>query len=410
MADEQRVSQAGITVVAQLDTTAQRVSQAGITVVAGVRPPAPTDLDATAATDAYRIDLSWTDHTDSVAETHIERGIDGVTFTEIATVAAGVATYADTSVALDVLYYYRVRSYIAPGEWYLGYSAYSSIASAEVIPQPLCTVIYTLEVDFGSGWEDITDDLSDVPTIRRGFAGPLTRVAAQGTASFVLNNTSRRYSPALYSAMVPRWPVRFTMSYMGTGAILFTGMLRAIRPTADICGVRKLVTFDCVDDMFKLDTFKGEIALQTDTRADAIIQAVVAAAYTPAATNYETGINNFPVAADRWSYEGVTVNSGRKGPTEMVTASQKITDATVSDWGHFFIAKDGTPTYYNRHHEILDTTTALELEAMHRLTYQKSVWQVVNHVEVTCYPRTIGIIPEVLGRLSQTDAPAIASG
>ena len=278
------------------------------------------------------------------------------------------------------------------------------------MPTPaLCTVTYTLEVDFGSGWEDISDDLSDVPTIRRGFAGSLERVATQGTATFVLNNTSRAYSPALYPVMVPRWPVQFTMSFMGVAAVLFTGTLRAIRPTPDICGVRKLVAFECVDDMAKLDAFKGEIALQTDTRAHTIIAAVVAAAYTPAATNYENGVNIFPVAADRWSYEGVTVNSGRRGPTEMVTASQKITDATVSDWGHFFIAKDGTPTYYNRHHEVLDTTTVLELEAMSRLTYQKSTWQVVNYVEVTCYPRTIGIVPEVLGRLSQTAAPSIAT-
>ena len=427
MADEQRVSQAGIIVPAELDDPNQRISQAGaivlaelndlnqqhvlqagITIIAGVRPPVPTHLDATAATDAYRIDLSWTDHSEGTAETRVERSTDGVTFTEITTVAAGVAVYADTSVALDVLYYYRVRTYAEPADsMYMGYSAYSNIASAMVVSVALCNVAYTLEIYQDGAWEDVTDDLSDVPTIRHGFAGPLARVAVQGTASFVLNNTSQAYSPPLVPGMVPHLPVRFKMSYMGTAAVLFLGTLRSIRPTPDICGVRKLVRMDCVDDMAKLDAFKGEIDLQTNTYADAIINAVVAAAYTPVATNYESGLNAFPVAADRWSYQGVTINSGRRGPTEMVTAAQKIEDATVSDWGHFFVAKDGTTTYYNRHHEILDTTTALTLEAMSALSYQKTEQGVINYIEVTCYPRTIGVVYEVLGRMSQQAAPAI---
>ena len=275
---------------------------------------------------------------------------------------------------------------------------------------PLCTVDYKLEIYQSGAWVDESDYLSDVPSIRSGFASPLARVAVQGTASFVMNNTSRRYSPPLVPGMVPHLPVRFTMEYDGVPRVLFRGTLRDIRPTPDVCGVRKLVRLDCVDDMAKLDAFKGEIALQINTHADTIIQAVVAAAYTPAATNYETGVNAFPVAADRWSYQGVTINSGRKGPTEMVTAAQKIEDAAVSDWGHFFIAKDGTPTYYNRHHELLDTTTALTLEAMSGLSYQKSERGVINYVEVTCYPRTIGTVFEVLGRLSQQSAPTIDGG
>jgi len=157
-----------------------------------------------------------------------------------------------------------------------------------------------------------------------------------------------------------------------------------------------------------LDIYEGEIALQTNTYADDIITSVVASAYTPAATNYEIGINQFPVAADRWSYQGITINSGRSGPTEKILAAQKILDACVSDWGRFFIAKDGDPTYFNRHHEILDDTTELTLDnTMTELDYQKSVQQIINSVEVTCYPRSIGTIPEVLGRISQHSPPSI---
>lgn len=273
----------------------------------------------------------------------------------------------------------------------------------------LCDVIYILEIDYGAGWVDKSDDLSNV-RIRRGFSDPLSRVAIQGNATFTMENTSQDYSPPLVGALVPKLPVRFTMSYGGVPVVQFTGTLRNISPTPSICAPRKLSNLECVDDMELLDIYEGEIAIQTGTYADDVIKAVVDSAYTPAGENYEAGINNFPVASDRWSYQGITINSGRSGPTETILASQKILDACVSDWGKFFVAKNGDPTFFNRHHEVLDATTELTMDnTMHDLDYQKSVQQIINSVEVTCYPRSIGIVPEVLGRLSQTSAPSIAA-
>ena len=271
----------------------------------------------------------------------------------------------------------------------------------------LCDVIYTLEIDYGAGFIDKSDDLS-LARIRRSFSGPLARVATEGRASFTMENSSQAYSPPLVGALVPRLPVRFTMSYGGVPVVQFTGSLRNIVPTADTCTPRKLSVLECVDDMELLDIYEGEMAIQTNTNAHTVIKAVVDSAYAPAGENYEAGINPFPVAADRWSYQGITINSGREGPTETILASQKILDACVSDWGKFFIAKNGDPTFFNRHHELLDATTELTLNnTMHEMEYKKSVQQIINSVEVTCYPRTIGTIPEVLGRLSQTNAPSI---
>jgi hypothetical protein len=44
---------------------------------------------------------------------------------------------------------------------------------------------------------------------------------------------------------------------------------------------------------------------------------------------------------------------------------------------------------------------------MLEMDYQKAVQTVFNHVEVTCYPRSVGEVNEVLGQLSQRYAPAI---
>jgi len=375
-----------------------------------VPPASPTLLTAVKGT-GKTVDLAWVNNSWDVIF-YIDRSTDGIVYNTIYATDQWDTTYTDATVDYDTLYYYRVRAY---GDIiymsYCGYSAaFSNVALVRVTPPPLCEVIYTLELDYGAGWVDVTDKLNYARS-RRGFSSPLARVATQGNAGFTLENTARTFSPALAPTLLPRLPVQFTMTYDGVSEVLFTGSIRTIAPTPDIRSTRKLSMLDCVDDMELLDIFEGQIAILINTFADDVIDGVVASAYTPAATDYETGLNAFPVAADRWSYEGITVNSGRRGPTESARASQKILDATVSDWGHFFIAKDGTPTFFNRHHETLDVTTELTLDnTMHRLSYRKSLQQIINHVEITCYPRSIGTVPEVLGRLSQTNAPSIEAG
>jgi hypothetical protein len=58
----------------------------------------------------------------------IERSLNGTTFTEIATVGANVRTYANTKLAANTAYYYRVRAYRATVN-----TAYSNPASARTL-------------------------------------------------------------------------------------------------------------------------------------------------------------------------------------------------------------------------------------------------------------------------------------
>ena len=57
-------------------------------------PVAPDGLTATAASSS-QINLSWTDNNSNEDGTRIERSIDGLNFSEIATVGANVTTYSD---------------------------------------------------------------------------------------------------------------------------------------------------------------------------------------------------------------------------------------------------------------------------------------------------------------------------
>lgn len=256
--------------------------------------------------------------------------------------------------------------------------------------------------DFSDPGEDITDDFIS-GSISRGFSNPLARIASTGRASFVLKNTVRDYSPPLQSNVLPRRPVKFEMTYGGSTVTLFRGYLEGIVPTFGQYGTRR-ATLDCVDATSLLDLFEGEVALLTNVYADDVIDAVVSAVYTPPATNYQVGINAFPTSSEGWAHQG--------DATEEVKASKKIEDVCVSDWGRFFIAGDGTPTFYNRHQTPLDSSTVLTIDdTMLGMAYRKTVGTVRNHVEVTCYPRSVGATYEVLGRLSQQDAPRIeASG
>jgi hypothetical protein len=71
-----------------------------------------------------KVNLSWTDNANSEVGFKIERSPDNVTFTQIATNAAGVTTYSDAGLAAQHAYWYRVRSYNANGN-----SVYSNVAT-----------------------------------------------------------------------------------------------------------------------------------------------------------------------------------------------------------------------------------------------------------------------------------------
>jgi parallel beta-helix repeat protein len=87
-------------------------------------PAAPSGLSATTASSS-QINLSWTDNSNNETGFLVERSPDGVTFTQIASLAANTTSYSDTGLAASTQYTYRVRAANASGD-----SAYSSVASA----------------------------------------------------------------------------------------------------------------------------------------------------------------------------------------------------------------------------------------------------------------------------------------
>jgi beta propeller repeat protein len=100
--------------------------------VGDTTPPTPPSSLAATAISSSQIDLSWVASIDNigVAGYRVERGIDGVNFTEVGTTAS--TAYSDTGLSAGATYYYRVRAYDAAGNL----SDYSNIASATTLSTP----------------------------------------------------------------------------------------------------------------------------------------------------------------------------------------------------------------------------------------------------------------------------------
>jgi len=256
---------------------------------------------------------------------------------------------------------------------------------------------------FDGAGEDCTADFVSA-VISRGFSDSLARVARVGRLTVVLNNLERQYSPPLDGDVHPRREVLLQMTYDALTVVKFSGWIDGIVPSSGLYEDRRVVV-ECVDAMALLDGEEGELALATNVYADELIGDAVDAVYSPAAVDYDPGVNLFPVSADRWAWE----TPGQA--VEEIKASQKIGDACLSDWGNFYIARDGTPTFRNRNYMPLDPTTVLTLAGtMQELTASITVRQVYNFVEVVCHPRDVGTVLEVLAAIAQRDAPVIGAG
>ncbi len=130
-----------------LETGAVDADYALVVAGVGTAPPptppaAPTGL--TAGANGQAIDLAWADNSGNEDRFEIERSTDGVSFANIANVAANVTSFVDSGLAANT-YFYRVRAGNTAGV-----SGYTNTASATVLPGPVDVVASGESSTFGS--------------------------------------------------------------------------------------------------------------------------------------------------------------------------------------------------------------------------------------------------------------------
>ena len=115
-------------------------------------PTAPNTLSF-ALTSQTVLTLSWVDASTNEANFIVERSLDNIFFTQVALLAAGTTSYADSGLTANTLYYYRVRSQNSAGA-----SSFLT-GSATTLPNPptapsVMTINLSTPHQITVGWTD----------------------------------------------------------------------------------------------------------------------------------------------------------------------------------------------------------------------------------------------------------------
>lgn len=262
-------------------------------------------------------------------------------------------------------------------------------------------------------WDDPDDNLSNRVIAlewRLGMARPYDDYPALTTARITLRNSDQRFSPEANSGAFQVGQMLHILSDDGlTERRHFTGHLSRVEPRPGDHGERTAVLVAVgVDAQFVEQQVR--LPPQINQRADSVIGALLDAVPlrrqvlkgrwvlgrsgfgeldthtrlpdSPVTRTLETGKSVFSYSGDTWS--------------DGIPASAALASVTAAERGRFFIDRDGGINFYNRHHLLLDSTSAATFaDDMLALTYDYGA-EVVSQVRVRLIPRYVGQPQSVL--------------
>ena len=144
-------------------------------------PAAPTDLAASARSQCA-IELTWTDNANDETGFRVERSVDGVSFTQIASVGANVTRYTSRGLTAGAAYFYRVRAYVKGSPTL--YSAYAQTASPTTtlpaLAAPTLAIQRTYATQADLSWSDDSASESGFKIERSADGATFVEVASVG--------------------------------------------------------------------------------------------------------------------------------------------------------------------------------------------------------------------------------------
>ncbi|MCA9913725.1 MAG: hypothetical protein KC496_10270, partial [Anaerolineae bacterium] len=298
--------------------------------------------------------------------------------------------------------------------------------------------------DFSDAYEDITA-YCQTAEWQIGATQPYQQVSDEASATFMLNNADRRFSPEYVESpyygeldIHLKLKVECTFTWLGTETTypLYLGFIESIRPEP---AKRTDCTIKCVSAKQQLQDQYIQLPLLTNVRSDEVIQIILERLIMPPAINsnawflgvpgsseigettyladssvamdLDVGTKTWPYVADTWDanfygnqYVGEDWSGGFK-------AWDAIKDVIRAERGRFYFDREGKAVFQARDHDQTnyinwggfdtDTTSpAVEtvVSDLNNYSYGKYIY---NEVEVNAYPRQADSVDSLLYELPE---------
>lgn len=275
------------------------------------------------------------------------------------------------------------------------------------------------DLDFSDANEDITGDVMGNLRWELGMR-PFENIADENVMKITVNNDDRKYSPEyssspLYGMLLPNLLVQLKYD----SVVMWQGLTRDVRPDPFLYG-KQTATIECQGIKAQLQEYELYTKLYNNVTADIVIADII------------TQIAHLPITGTFWmvgepgfSELGQTTYLGQVSDYAILGEGIHIfpyvgdnlqgADSRISAWalikslmeverGHFFLRRDGKVEFWNRHRLLDDTTVDVTIDnTADDIKYATPIEDLVNFVEVECYPRNVSTsTDDLLWQLPQT--------
>lgn len=215
-----------------------------------------------------------------------------------------------------------------------------------------------------------------------------------GTATLILDNTSRRYDPYntnsdLYPYVLPARYVRIRMLYQGAIRDVFHGKIRTITSIDD--ERRQQVRLELEDGLRNLQAADASISIQQSITISSAINQILEDVDYPSI--FGENVEQADDTLDYWWADG-------KAATEI----RRLAEAEL---GNFFVATNGNATFYSRHHSSPAVLTLTSADFLKEIDVPQPLEVIRNVIKIYAHPRVLASTG-VLWTLQ--DTPLISAG
>lgn len=214
-----------------------------------------------------------------------------------------------------------------------------------------------------------------------------------GTATLILDNSSRRYDPyntssPLYPDVLPARYIRIRNVYNGVVKGVFHGKIKNI--TSIDNAKEQKVRLELEDGLRLLQSADASVPIQTNISIDAAIQQVLTDVDWPAL--FGTNLDTSDDTLDYWWADGKAMNEARK--------------LAEAELGNFYVADDGNATFRSRHHSAPATLTLTSADFLKEIDVPQPLEVIRNTIKIHAHPRTLQATSDLW---TLQDKPSIAA-